>query len=171
MRRALTPLVRACWPFGHRATYFIKYTSIRIQVVSLINMHHPRSQNHQIRARRLALVLHRTSDMNSLAGRIRRRSKEDECDRDFDRHTGSAKRRWAGGRSQAFQSLGIIAFGGWLQRRPDDAGRDGVDTNTLGGLLLRESASEAGDGALGCAVVDHGRVACVAGDGAAVDDD
>ena len=109
--------------------------------------------------------------MNSLAGGVCRRSEENERHGDFDRHTGSTKRRRARSRSQTLQSLGIIALGGRLQRSPDDTRRDRVDTNSLGRLLLSECASEAGDGALGCAVVDHGRVACVAGDGAAVDDD
>lgn len=123
------------------------------------------------RERNLALVLHRTSDMNSFASGVRRCRKADKCHGDFNRHTGSTKRRRAGSRSQTFQSFGIIALGGWLERSPDDARRDGVDTDTLGRLLLSECASEARDGALGCAVVDHGRVACVASDGTAVDDD
>lgn len=123
------------------------------------------------RERVLALVLHRTSDMNSLAGGVRRRSEEDERHGDFDRHAGSTKRRWAGGRSQTLKSLGIIALSGRLQRSPNDARGDGVDTDALGRLLLRQCASEAGDGALGCAVVDHGWVACVAGNRTAVDDD
>jgi hypothetical protein len=119
----------------------------------------------------LALVLHRTSDMSCLASCISRCRKEDECHGDFNGHARPSKRRRRGCCSKTLDSLGSRALSGWLQRRPDNSGRNGVHANALGRLLLRECAGERRDGALSGAVVDHGWVACVAGDRAAVDDD
>jgi hypothetical protein len=119
----------------------------------------------------LALILHRTSNMGSLASRVSRCRKEDKCHGNFNGHARPPKRRRRGCCSKTFDSLGSRALGGRLQRRPDDSRRNGVHANAFRRLLLCECAGERRDGALGGAVIDHSRVACVAGDGAAIDDD
>jgi len=116
----------------------------------------------------LALVLKRTGDVRGLAGGVGRCGEEDEGDGNLDGHTRAAHGSAA---SETLNTLGTLALGGRLKRCPDDTGCDGVDTDAVGSLLLSQGACEGGDGSLGGAVVDHGGVAHVAGDGAAVDDD
>lgn len=109
--------------------------------------------------------------MRGLASGVSRRSEEDEGDGNLNRHTGTAHGRRALLASETLNTLGTLALGGRLEWRPDDTGCDGVDTDTVGSLLLGEGTCEGGDGSLSGAVVDHGRVAHVTCDRAAGDDD
>ena len=57
------------------------------------------------------------------------------------------------------------------QRRPDRAGRDGVDADALPDVLVAEAAGEGDDGAFGGGVVEQVRAADVGVYAGVVDDD
>jgi hypothetical protein len=105
--------------------------------------------------------------VRSLASSVSRSGEEDEGDGNLDGHTRTAHGSAA---AKTLNTLRTLALSGRLKRSPDDTGGNGVDADTVRCLLLSESAREGGNGSLGGAVVDHGGVAHVAGDGAAVDD-
>jgi hypothetical protein len=117
----------------------------------------------------LALVLHSTSNMHSLARSISRRRQKHKRHAHLHRHPRPAERWRARRRPQPLNSILRHTLRSRLQRRPNYTRRDRIHADTFRRLLLRERACEGGNGAFGRAVVNHGWVAGVAGDGAAVD--
>ena len=81
--------------------------------------------------------------------------------RHLDRHARTIQ--WASAYTQRIHSISRVVLRRRLQRRPDNARRNSVNTNAVWRLLLRKTAGECYDGALCGGVVEKhgvGHVGC-----------